>query len=163
MLWLVSLIFTWEKKDHYKMIIKRSAMFFAPYQATTVLDIKLKYYWWWYSRWCKTILSLQHRRRQLHHAFPRHDPSVRQEGVTKPYERLHWRLNYPSNPTVKANLNWLLHQTCQIEICKISVRRSKHCLEFSIAWGPLQISRWPFHSCAIFESYLINSLRFSEA
>ena len=39
------------------MIIKRSAMFFGPYQATTVLDIKLKYYWWGYSRWCKTILK----------------------------------------------------------------------------------------------------------
>ena len=32
-------------------------MFFAPYQATTVLDIKLKYYRWGYSRWCKTILK----------------------------------------------------------------------------------------------------------
>ena len=38
------------------MIIKRSAMFFASYQATTLLDIKLKYYWWEYSRWCKTTL-----------------------------------------------------------------------------------------------------------
>ena len=31
-----------------------------------------------------------------------------------------------------------------------------------IAWGRLKISRWPFHSCTIFEAYLINSLRFSE-
>ena len=46
--------------------------------------------------------------------------------------------------------------------CKISVRRSKNCLEFSIAWGRLRISRWPFHSCIIFEAYLVNSLRFSE-
>ena len=44
--------------------------------------------------------------------------------------------------------------------CKISVRRNKYCLEFSIAWGRLQISRWPFHSCTIFETYLINSQRF---
>ena len=46
--------------------------------------------------------------------------------------------------------------------CKISVRRSKNCLEFSIAWGRLKISRWPFHSCTIFVIYLINSLRFSK-
>ena len=47
-------------------------------------------------------------------------------------------------------------------LCEISVQRSKNCLEFSIAWGRLKISRWPFHSCTIFEAYLINSLRFSE-
>ena len=35
--------------------------------------------------------------------------------------------------------------------CKISVRRSKYCLEFSITWGRLRISRWPFHSWTIFE------------
>ena len=45
--------------------------------------------------------------------------------------------------------------------CKISVRRSKYCLEFSITRGRLKISRWLFHSCTIFEAYLINSLRFS--
>ena len=44
----------------------------------------------------------------------------------------------------------------------LSVWRSKYCLEFSITWGTLKISRWSFHSCAIFEAYLINSLRFSE-
>ena len=31
--------------------------------------------------------------------------------------------------------------------CKISVRRSKFWLEFSISWGRLKISRWLFHSC----------------
>ena len=46
--------------------------------------------------------------------------------------------------------------------CKISVRRSKYCLEFSIAWGRLKISKWSFHSCTIFEAYSINSVRFSE-
>ena len=46
---------------------------------------------------------------------------------------------------------------------KISVRRSKYCLEFLITWRRLKISRWPFHSCKIFEVYLINSLRFYEA
>ena len=48
--------------------------------------------------------------------------------------------------------------------CKISVRRSKNSLKFSIAWERLKIARWPFpfmsHSCTIFEAYLINSLRF---
>ena len=46
--------------------------------------------------------------------------------------------------------------------CIISVRRSKHCLEFSFAWGRLKIYRWTFHSCTIFEAHLINSPRFSE-
>ena len=47
--------------------------------------------------------------------------------------------------------------------CKISVRRSKYCLELSITWGRLKICTWwQFHSCTIFEAYLINSLRFSE-
>ena len=46
-------------------------------------------------------------------------------------------------------------------LCKTSVRRSKNCLRFSIAWGRLKISRWPFHLiCTIFLAYLINSLRF---
>ena len=44
----------------------------------------------------------------------------------------------------------------------VSVRRSKYCLELSITWGRLKISIWPFHSCTIFEAYLINSLWFSE-
>ena len=44
----------------------------------------------------------------------------------------------------------------------LAVRRSKHCLEFSFAWGRLKISKWMFHSCTIFEAFLINSLRFSE-
>ena len=46
--------------------------------------------------------------------------------------------------------------------CQISVRRGKNCLEFSIACGRIKISRWPFHSCTIFEAYLTNSLRFSQ-
>ena len=46
--------------------------------------------------------------------------------------------------------------------CKISVLRSKYCLQFSISWEQLKNSKWPFRSCTIFEAYLINSLRFSE-
>ena len=49
--------------------------------------------------------------------------------------------------------------TCYTAVfCKISIRRSKYCLEFSISWERLKISGEPFHSCSIFESYLINSL-----
>ena len=46
--------------------------------------------------------------------------------------------------------------------CKIAVRRTKYCLEFSITWGRLKISRWSFHLRTIFDTYLMNSLRFSE-
>ena len=45
---------------------------------------------------------------------------------------------------------------------EISVWRGKNCLEFSIAWGRLKISRWLFHSCTIFKAYLIKSLRLSQ-
>ena len=42
--------------------------------------------------------------------------------------------------------------------CKISVRRSKYCLEFYITWGRLKVSRWSFHSCKILDACLTNSL-----
>ena len=54
------------------------------------------------------------------------------------------------------------HPTSVGVFCKISVRRSKYCLEFSIIWGRLKISRWSFHLCKIFDAYLKNSLWFSE-
>ena len=41
--------------------------------------------------------------------------------------------------------------------CKLSVRRSKYCLDFSITWGRLKISRWPFHSRTFFEAYLTDT------
>ena len=47
-------------------------------------------------------------------------------------------------------------------LCKISVRRSKYCLEFSITWGRLKTSRWSFNSCKILDAYLTNSQRLSE-
>ena len=58
-------------------------------------------------------------------------------------------------PLVKSC--WQVCSKCYFEsrvFYKISVRRSKCCLEFSIAWGQLQISRWPFYW---------NLLQFSEA
>ena len=43
--------------------------------------------------------------------------------------------------------------------CKISVRKSKYCLEFSITWERLKISSdRAFHLWTIFEVYLINFL-----
>ena len=40
--------------------------------------------------------------------------------------------------------------------CKICLRRSKYCLEFSFAWGRLKNYRWTFYSiCTIFKAYLI--------
>ena len=44
--------------------------------------------------------------------------------------------------------------------CKICVRRSKYYLEFSITWGRLKSSRWPFHLCRIFKAYLITEIPF---
>ena len=38
--------------------------------------------------------------------------------------------------------------------CKIPVRRSKNSRKVSIAWGRLNISRWPFHSRTIFEALI---------
>ena len=65
---------------------------------------------------------------------------------------------------------WKPSQSCQTAeyqghpatvFCKISVRRSKYCLKFSISWGRLKTSGWTFHSrtnSANFKAYLINSL-----
>ena len=48
--------------------------------------------------------------------------------------------------------------TQRLSVCKISVRRSKYYLQFSITWGRLKISLWPFHSCRIFDDFPINPL-----
>ena len=45
--------------------------------------------------------------------------------------------------------------------CKISVRRSKNSLEFSMPWRGEIISRWPFHSSTVSKAYLTSALRFS--
>ena len=55
--------------------------------------------------------------------------------------------NFSINP-------WIVGHPTTV-FCKISVRRSKCFLEFSITWGWLKISKWPFHSCTIFEAYVI--------
>ena len=57
--------------------------------------------------------------------------------------------------TSKNKSYFLVQGTCTGAVfCKMSVQRRKNCLEFSIPWGWLRISRWPFHSCTIFEAYL---------
>ena len=57
--------------------------------------------------------------------------------------------------------------------CKISVRRSKYCLEFSVTWGRLKVCRWPlrswisiypfmvFEACLIWFPMIFSSLIFS--
>ena len=45
--------------------------------------------------------------------------------------------------------------------CKISAW-SKHFLEWSITWGQLKMSRWPFHSSTVFEVYVVDSVRLSK-
>ena len=41
-------------------------------------------------------------------------------------------------------------------------KANQYCLQFSVIWGRLKISRWQFLSCTIFEAYLINTVRFFE-
>ena len=48
------------------------------------------------------------------------------------------------------NVDWFQGHPTTV-FFKISVQRSEYCLEFSITWGRLKISRWPFNSCTIFE------------
>ena len=101
--------------------------------------------------------------------------------------KFYWRLyggggtTPPPNKQVSMDFPWLVHvkswkKLCEGSIanpctsqghpttvfCEIYVRRSKYCLEIFVTWERLKISRWPYHSCAIFEAYLINSLRFSD-
>ena len=63
----------------------------------------------------------------------------------------------------RGDVNKQAHPTTVFS--QISVRRTKNCLELSIAWWRLNISRWPFHSLihgTFFEAYLINFQRFSK-
>ena len=45
---------------------------------------------------------------------------------------------------VEVKLQWSSQGHPKTVFCKISVRRSKYCVEFSIIWGRLKISRWLF-------------------
>ena len=45
--------------------------------------------------------------------------------------------------------------------CKMYFRRNKNCLEVSIAWGRIKISRGPLHSCTVSEASLIDFLKFN--
>ena len=60
------------------------------------------------------------------------------------------------------NVYTVVGGTQRLYSVKLSVQKSKYCLRFSITWGLLKISRWPFHSCTVFEAYLINSLWISD-
>ena len=66
----------------------------------------------------------------------------------------------PKHPFFNGRLSWCsIGAAMQLNKGKKNLCRNG--LKFSIAWGELKISRWPLHSFKIFESYLINSLRFS--
>ena len=66
-----------------------------------------------------------------------------------------WRaLTMTSLKTLSNTFMEILKEHTTTVLCKISVRRSKNSLEFSIAWGMLNISRWPFHSRTIFEAII---------
>ena len=66
-----------------------------------------------------------------------------------------WRaLTMTSLKTLSNTFMEILKEHTTTVFCKISVRRSKNSLEFSIAWGMLNISRWPFHSRTIFEAII---------
>ena len=66
-----------------------------------------------------------------------------------------WRaLTMTSLKTLSNTFIEILKEHPTTVFCKISVRRSKNSLEFSTAWGTLNISRWPFHSRTVFEALI---------
>ena len=75
-------------------------------------------------------------------------------------DNVHKQANYrPNHIGIAITTNFQEHPTTVFR--KISVRRRKYCLEFSITSGRLKTSRWPFHSRKIFEAYLINVFKFN--
>ena len=132
------------------------------------------------ARWLERILvSLN---KKLHHRFiplsPRltHKLSPRRRNLDKWISgryvfnsflmlKLGRRLKCRSFSSFTTNFSMQSHRNQEhlsTVFCELSVRRNKCCPEFSITWGRLTLSRWPFHSYIIFETYLINSLRFSK-
>ena len=79
------------------------------------------------------------------------NPSLRGEACMK---STIWEPHFP----LSQNMEFIQGHPTSV-FCKISVRRSRYCLEFSIIWGRLKTSRWSFHLCKIFDAYLTNSLR----
>ena len=85
--------------------------------------------------------------------------NIKNRGLGPPVDQRPWnfipafrtQIGLPSLPFC---LIWQWHLTTFFG--KISVRRSKYCLELSINSGRIKISRWPFHSCSFFEAFLTN-------
>ena len=101
-----------------------------------------------------------------------------EERTTKPGARAYGSCYEASTWTgfaFKFDSSWIIHVSLAINglhllhqghptnvLFKISFRRSKYCLKFSIAWIRLKISRWAFHSRYNFWSLSKKFLRFSE-
>ena len=69
--------------------------------------------------------------------------------------RDHWQSKLDYNGVAISGAGLRLVDSGAPNDCKIFVRRSKYCLEFSINWGRLKISRYPFHLCTSFDASLI--------
>ena len=69
--------------------------------------------------------------------------------------RDHWQSTLDYNGVGISGAGLRLVDSGAPNDCKIFVRRSKYCLEFSINWGRLKISRYPFHLSTSFDASLI--------
>ena len=69
--------------------------------------------------------------------------------------RDHWQSKLDYNGVGISGAGLRLVDSGAPNDCKIFVRRSKYCLEFSINWGRLKISRYPFHLSTSFDASLI--------
>ena len=69
--------------------------------------------------------------------------------------RDHWQSKLDYNGVGISGAGLRLVDSGAPNDCKIFVRRSKYCLELSINWGRLKISRYPFHLCTSFDASLI--------
>lgn len=65
---------------------------------------------------------------------------VRGDFIYRPKRRDQYISSASCNRTITENRGSMVFR-------KISVPRSKYCLEFSIAWGRLNLSKWSLHSC----------------
>lgn len=71
----------------------------------------------------------------------------------------HFMFASSKSPTAQVTEICKGHTTAVFDKKK-TVRLSKYCLQFPKAWERLKIFWWPFHSCTIFEAYLIHSTWF---
>ena len=106
------------------------------------LELRRKTIWWIYEKRNSLWISSSNRR----HMLCAQNSGIAREETSQVGKR--WQKCKGHSTTV---------------FCKISVRRRKHCVEFSITWGRLNISSYFWMSVQFmynFEARLINSLRF---